>query len=87
VSTNAVANLIREGKTFQIPSTMQTGRSQGMFTFESHVTELVQKGLVTQEVANSFLGKTTPKPASANPMGGAKPGMPTPPLAGIKKPA
>src|SRR4029078_1402665 len=32
VVTPAVANLIREGKTFQVPSLMQTGRGLGMVT-------------------------------------------------------
>ena len=30
ICTPAVSNLIREGKTFQIPSAMQTGKRQGM---------------------------------------------------------
>ncbi|MCB0343461.1 MAG: Flp pilus assembly complex ATPase component TadA, partial [Bdellovibrionales bacterium] len=41
VNTKAVGNLIREGKTFQIPSSMQTGSADGMITFEQHVTQLI----------------------------------------------
>jgi len=37
----AVSNLIREGKTFQIPSIMQTGRSLGMRTMNDALVELV----------------------------------------------
>ena len=53
----AVANLIREGKTFQIHSTMQTGQVHGMITFESSINELVRKGLVSRPDAQSFLSR------------------------------
>ena len=46
LSTPAVANLIREGKTFQIPSAMQTGRAQGMVMMNDAIVDLVQKKLV-----------------------------------------
>lgn len=42
VVTGAVANLIREGKTFQIPSVMQTGRAQGMQTLCDALIDLVK---------------------------------------------
>lgn len=57
VNNRAVANLIREGKTFQLPSIMQTGRKAGMMTYEMSVTELMNKGLITQQTGNEFLGK------------------------------
>lgn len=83
MNTKAVANLIREGKTFQIPSSMQTGRNQGMITYDSALDELVKKGYISQKSANDFLGKSTietsaAKPAvtggaaAQGPMGGAK---------------
>ena len=43
---SGVANLIREGKTFQIPSIMQTGRAQGMVTLNDALLELVKKKTV-----------------------------------------
>jgi twitching motility protein PilT len=43
---SGVANLIREGKTFQIPSMMQTGRAQGMVTLNDSLIELVKKKVV-----------------------------------------
>jgi twitching motility protein PilT len=46
LSTPAVANLIREGKTFQIPSVMQTGRRLGMFTLNDSLLDLVTRGVV-----------------------------------------
>ncbi len=39
---SSVANLIREGKTFQIPSVMQTARGQGMVTLNDALFELVK---------------------------------------------
>jgi twitching motility protein PilT len=55
VNVPAVANLIREGKTFQISSAMQTGRAQGMMTYETAVHDLIHKGLIAKEDGNSFL--------------------------------
>jgi twitching motility protein PilT len=51
VVTPAVANLIREGKTFQIPSLMQTGKNVGMRTLNDSMMELVQKDVVEPEEA------------------------------------
>ncbi len=44
--TPAVSNLIREGKTFQIPSAMQTGKSKGMVMLNDAMIELCKKGIV-----------------------------------------
>jgi len=46
IVSNAVSNLIREGKTFQIPSIMQTSRGQGMTTLNDSLFELVRTGQV-----------------------------------------
>jgi twitching motility protein PilT len=51
IVTPAVANLIREGKTFQIPSLMQTGRGLGMVTLMDSLFELVKSGVVEAEEA------------------------------------
>jgi len=50
-TTSAIANLIREGKTFQIPSAMQAGRAQGMHTMDQHLADLVNEGVITLEAA------------------------------------
>ena len=42
----AVSNLIREGKTFQIPSIMQTNRKIGMVTLNDALVELVEAGSI-----------------------------------------
>jgi len=51
VGTNSVSNLIRESKTFQIPSVMQTGRQLGMCMMNDSLLELVRKRLVAPEEA------------------------------------
>jgi twitching motility protein PilT len=51
LTNGAISNLIREGKTFQIPSMMQVGRAQGMVSLNDALGELVKKGLVTPEEA------------------------------------
>ncbi|MET4780445.1 type IV pilus twitching motility protein PilT [Glaciihabitans sp. UYNi722] len=51
VATPAIGNLIREGKTYQVPSAMQAGRELGMHTLDQHLAELVNGGLITHEAA------------------------------------
>jgi twitching motility protein PilT len=51
VPTPAVRNLIREGKTHQIPSAMQTGSNVGMQTMDAALATLVRNGKITQRVA------------------------------------
>ncbi len=46
LASPAVSNLIREGKTFQLPSIMQTSRKSGMVTLNDALFELVDTGLV-----------------------------------------
>jgi len=49
--TPAVSNLIREGKTFQIPSIMQTSKRLGMITMNDTLLDLVEKKLVEPKEA------------------------------------
>jgi twitching motility protein PilT len=49
--TPAISNLIREGKTFQIPSVMQTSRNLGMVTLNEALFDHVRNSLVTPEDA------------------------------------
>jgi twitching motility protein PilT len=51
ITTPALANLIREGKTYQVPSAMQAGRDQGMHTMDQHLAELVNAGTISHEAA------------------------------------
>lgn len=87
----AIANLIREGKTFQIPSTMQTGKLQGMVTYESAVDSLINRGLLAKDVGMEFLGKSTAAAedkghgggGQSAVLGGSAANTPTPPPSGI----
>lgn len=51
VATPAVRSLIRQNKSFQITSTMQTGKRQGMQLLDDALVELVRKGQVKLEDA------------------------------------
>jgi twitching motility protein PilT len=53
VATGAVRNLIRENKSYQINSLIQTGSRQKMITLDLSLVRLVQRGLVTAEDARS----------------------------------
>jgi twitching motility protein PilT len=47
VNTPAVANLIREAKTFMLPGIIQTGKKLGMRLMDDSLMELVQNGTIT----------------------------------------
>lgn len=51
IATDAIRNLVREGKTEQIPTYMQTGRQHDMQTMDMALQELVRTGMVTMEEA------------------------------------
>ena len=51
LSTPSVSNLIREGKTFQLPSVLQTSRRLGMVTMNDALIELVDAGQVEPQEA------------------------------------
>ncbi len=51
VKTNAISNMIREGKTAQIYSGIQTGAGVGMQTLEAALANLYRQKLVTEEDA------------------------------------
>ncbi|HFC97498.1 MAG TPA: type IV pilus twitching motility protein PilT [Thermosulfurimonas dismutans] len=51
IATPAVRNLIREGKTYQIPSIIQTGRKYGMISLDDCIMDYLQKGYISPEEA------------------------------------
>jgi twitching motility protein PilT len=51
VVNKAISNLIRENKTFQIRSILQTGAAQGMCLLDSSLEALVKQGVITKEEA------------------------------------
>ncbi len=60
LATTAISNLVREGKTFQIPSIMQTSKKLGMVTLNDALLELVDGGQVEPREAWT---KAVDKPA------------------------
>ena len=51
--TPAIRNLIREGKTHQIPSVLQTSSASGMQTMDASLASLVRSGAITQKLAEA----------------------------------
>ncbi len=51
VGSPALASMIRENKTFQIPSMMQSGQAQGMQTMDMALERYVKEGTITAETA------------------------------------
>ncbi len=51
ITTPAISNLIREGKTHQIPSELQTGAKYGSRNLDSHLLELYSKGIISYDDA------------------------------------
>jgi twitching motility protein PilT len=51
--TTAVRNLIREGKIHQIPGTMQVSQKDGMQTMDMALINLINRGIITREEAQS----------------------------------
>lgn len=54
VGTDAILNLIREGKTHQIPAMMQTGSNNDMHTLNMDLSRLVRQGYITRESAVEY---------------------------------
>jgi twitching motility protein PilT len=53
IATPAVRNLIREGKTFQIPSMLQTGKKYGMQLLDDAIMELLKRKIISPDDAYS----------------------------------
>ena len=58
--TTAVSALIREAKTFQLPSAIQTGTRAGMMTMDQALLKLVEEGKVDTEAALDRATKKEP---------------------------
>ena len=54
VANSAVRSIIREGKTHQLDTTIQTGASEGMQTMDRTLAKLVQSGVVTYDDAREY---------------------------------
>jgi twitching motility protein PilT len=65
VATVAVRNLIREGKTHQMASAIQTGTQAGMQSLDQALRSLVMQGRIDRGRAEGFLQSSSPGPAGA----------------------
>jgi twitching motility protein PilT len=54
VLNRAISNLVREEKTVQIKSAIQTGKAHGMYLLDQSLNDLVRQGIVDKEVALRF---------------------------------
>ena len=69
IANPAVRNLVREGKTHQIPSMIQTGKKYGMILLDDSIMDLFKKGVISAEEAY----------AKSNEKGRFRPMLKTPP--------
>ncbi len=68
VVTPAIANLIREAKTFQIPGMLQVGKKYGMQTLDDAIMDLLNKKMISPEDAYArSIDKTKFRPLLKNP--------------------
>jgi len=56
INTPAIANLIREDKIAHIPTTIQTGRKEGMILMNDAIKHLFQKGLIDRKTYTNRIG-------------------------------
>jgi twitching motility protein PilT len=61
----AVSNLIREGKTFQIPSVIQTGKNEGMQLMDQSIQSLYQEKRIIAEEARKYASNKNLFPMNA----------------------
>ncbi len=82
LGSTQLANLIKDGKTFQIPNIMQMGKSQGLRTMDDSLLELLKAGTISLETAhkNALNAKAFPPlPAAAAPAASPTAGAPAVP--------
>src|SRR5579864_4316824 len=79
IATPAIRNLIREAKTFQIPSMIETGAKEGMTSLDQSLRDLLRRGLISPEEAfiravdRDAFAAGNPARATAAPAAAAKP--------------
>ena len=54
LKNNAISNLIREGKTFQIKSVLETNQAEGMQTMQSAIEKLHNQGFITEKTKDDY---------------------------------
>ena len=58
ICTLAVSNLIKENKTYQLPSVIETGSKKGMISSEDSVIQLFMEELITADQAKPYINST-----------------------------
>lgn len=76
IASPAIRNLIREGKTHQIPSMIQTSAAMGMMSMDQCLRDLYMKGIITMEEAFNRCQNIEELKKMIN-MGGAQGGPPS----------
>lgn len=66
LATDAIRNLIREGRTEQIPTYIQTSGQYGMYTMDQHLDDLSKSGVITFEEASARASRSYKHPADVN---------------------
>ncbi|MFH1699733.1 MAG: type IV pilus twitching motility protein PilT [Candidatus Zixiibacteriota bacterium] len=66
IRTTSLVSQIRDAKTHQIPTTIQTGRKQGMQLLDNHLRELTETGIITTEEAMRIATEPSQFMASSN---------------------
>ena len=51
INNKAIGNLIRDNRTFQIKSILQTAGEQGMYLLDAKLADMVKQGVITKEAA------------------------------------
>lgn len=54
IKNNAIENLIRENKSYQIDNVIETSSEQGMVTMDRSLVDLVKRGLVSMDSASAY---------------------------------
>lgn len=75
IATDAIRNLVREGRTEQIPTYLQTGRQYGMHTMDHNLEDLAKSGVISEEEASARMSRSYDQ-ASSSDERGALPGHP-----------
>lgn len=84
LATDAIRNLIREGKTEQIPSYIQTSSKYSMQTMDQHLEDLAKSGAITYEEASIRMKKSYDRSGDSD-KPGALPGHPPVQYRGFKQ--
>jgi twitching motility protein PilT len=54
LANSAIRNLVREGKSFQIPSIIQTSRKEGMQTMDDAIMDIYNRRMISAETASVY---------------------------------